>query len=291
VFTDQHAQSTFVARCRSLQWQIDEVAGLSISGVARPHDSVIGLFFTDLATVENMAGDLFSRLLVIQSEPWLIEALKTFIADERRHAQVALHFARQYSMRANVACAPSTAVDVFYARFLRLLSKASPEVSSMLVTVGEVLLDNAILSGVSEFLGEEAVTAATYRINRDEARHVALDLYLLERHCELFGGSSWLMRTVKGVRDAVYLARTLAAARPLLSAVFGDVVDLCDPMGSTTRNAFRKIERFATRPIVRSHPVVKLYLFGLSAMRSRVGGPLLRPLWKVATGLNPTVLE
>lgn len=272
-----------LARCRRDQWRADELDwSRPPPPMSEDKEAAIVQAFTDMAAIELLAGALFESQGRRTADPTLRAIFATFVADERRHSEVAARLARHYDVRRLRRYTTSPALVRFRPPFLHAIELAAPEVANGYITAGELMLDVALLRSLDDYVGDATSHAAMRLINRDESRHIAIDLHMTEVYAsdEFLAARrrrpppSWRERA----RGARALATMLWHAQPFLREVFLTPMDRTDPDGRRSTEAFKRIQLLARKPTVARLPFYR-FMLGLQALYMHPWiGPALSPV-------------
>src|SRR5690606_5573533 len=126
-------------------------------------------------------------------------------------------------------------LEVFGHHFRRALRYLSAEVATVYVTVGELLLDVALLRSIDAHVDDPMSSAVMERINRGESRPIAVDF----RMTEVYASPeylAWLGRQplppLREIAAATWaFSQMMRHARPFLRATFLDPMEAVDPTG------------------------------------------------------------
>ena len=170
-------------RCRALQWQPSD---LDWSQRPRPlpeaDETAIVQLFTDMAGIERLAGALFHEQRRRAEDPTLAAIFETFVADEVRHAQVAQLLADFYDVHQYRVYQQSPHLGRFTGAFVDAVRYLSDDVANAYITVGELILDIALLRSINDYVHDPMSDQAMRLINRDESRHIAIDYAMVEHY-------------------------------------------------------------------------------------------------------------
>ena len=86
--------------CQRGQWKIDVDLDWSVPPrpMSREEEMAIVQYFTDMAGIELLAGALFDEQRKRVEDPVMKKIFSTFVADEKRHSEVATRLARYYDV-------------------------------------------------------------------------------------------------------------------------------------------------------------------------------------------------
>jgi hypothetical protein len=197
-------------------------------------------YFVDMAGVERLAAGLFAEQARRAEDLVLREILETFVRDEDRHAAVAEGLAARYAE--GLVPSESPALAAFAPACVDAARDLPSDVANLAVTLGELVLDTALLRAVRDRIDDPVLKVAMARIDKDESRHIAVDHHLVA--VGLPDGRS-LGRRIRGVFS---LLRLGVALRPFLREVTFGTMGAMDPTRRRLREAFQRFQRLDTRP-------------------------------------------
>jgi hypothetical protein len=275
-----------LSKCRAGQWRTEDLDW------SRPRplmsaekEMAVVQYFTDMAGIERLAAALFEEQRARADDPVLAEIFATFVEDERRHARCAELLAAHYDVHRMRQYRQNEELQLFGHHFTRALRYLSAEVATVYVTVGELLLDVALLRSIDAFVDDPMSSEVMERINRDESRHIAMDFYMTEYYASP-AHLDWLKRQpLPSPREFVAawwaFSQMMRHARPFLRAIFLDPMDAVDPAGRRIAEAFARYQQLIDRPSVRKRPLPRI-IHGTQWLAARPGmGPLADRLARV----------
>ncbi|MCA9705807.1 MAG: hypothetical protein KDK70_08170 [Myxococcales bacterium] len=282
--------------CRRQQWRVDD---LDWSRPPRRFDpqteQAVVQYFTDMAGIERMAGELFRVQRDTTDDPILREIFDTFVEDERRHAEVARRLAAHYDVRGLRRYALNPHLRTFHPRFVEVLRHVSPDIANVYITCGELLLDVALLRSLDDFVADPTCADAMERINRDESRHIAVDYHMMEYYGSPAYAAIERARPPRDLATSLHAARATArllwAAGPFFRDVFFRPMDMVDPSGRRLLEAFKRMQLLGRREGIEDRPFTR-FLATMQALYERpVVGEVLGPVIARAMGLDPRVIR
>jgi hypothetical protein len=194
-------------RCARMQWSLQQIDFEGPGRELLPEAERAGAcaFLTELVWVEHAGRALFLNLAAGE-EPTVKAIYNHCAEDEARHAQAQARLLQRWGgLQANMprrGFRPQLIIDCLE----KLGTSVHPSVYATLITLVEVVLDGACVRHVAQSI-LDPVSRQTYAlINADEARHLAMDWYALERYGREM---SWL---------ASVFAAAGAMARPRFAA-------------------------------------------------------------------------
>ena len=271
-------------KCQRDQWSIDDL-DWTIPAPTLPaaKEAAVVQYFTNMAAIELLAAALFETQRDRTDDPTLRQIFASFVGDERRHAAVAVRLAKHYDVRRLRAYRTDDNLLRFRPHFLAALQQLPPEIANAYVTAGEILLDVALLRSLDDYVDDEMSHRAMYLINRDEARHIAIDFHMTE----VYSSDAFLAERARRrpppwrrrARGAWTMANMIWRAGPFLRTVFLRPMDTTDPSGRRLREAFKRLQLLSARPAVARLPLSRFLLAMQTAYNhpvvGRVAGPLL----------------
>ena len=248
-------------KCQRGQWSIDD---LDWSGAPRPmarqQEMAIVQHFVDMAGIERLARALFVEQQRRTDDPLLRAIFATFIADEERHARVAEKLARFYDVHHYRDYRMNPALVDFCPAFVDAIRYVSAEFANVYITTGELLLDVALLRSLGDFVADPMCSRALHLINRDEARHIAVDYYMFdhyarthERHARTRSAGEWL-------QAGWSFARVLRRGGPFIQQIFMQPMQRLDPSRVRIRQAFKSMQLLGRKPEWAERPFPRFLL-------------------------------
>ena len=170
-------------RCERDQWAPSDLDwSAQPRAMSAEDEQAIVQLFTDMAGIERLAGALFHEQEKRVSDPTLRKIFRSFVRDEVRHAQVAQMLADFYDVRHVRIYRMSPSLARFVPHFLAAIRELSDDVANAYITVGELILDIALLRSIDDYVSDPMSAQAMRLINRDESRHIAIDYYMVEQY-------------------------------------------------------------------------------------------------------------
>ena len=283
----------FLTKCRRDQWSVNDLDWKqSPRAMSAADEEAIVQYFTDMATIERLAGALFREQERRVADPVLKAIFRTFIVDEARHAAVAERLARFYDVRRLRAYRTSASLERFAPHFVDAIRYLSDDVANAYVTAGELMLDIALLRSVNDYVNDDMSAAAMKLVNRDESRHIAIDYHMVE----YYASAEYLERLAKASRDQSMgnrarawwaFAHVLYYAKPFFRDVFFLPMSRVDPTGTRLREAIRRFQLLGEKPGVGDRPFGRFLLTMQDVFNHPVAGKVLGPLAARLAGMEP----
>jgi hypothetical protein len=215
--------------------------------------------FTDMVGIERLAGALFHEQERRTTDPTLRAIFRTFVEDEARHAKVAGLLARHYDVHRYQAYEQNPSLVRFVPHFLESIRCLSDDVANTYVTMGELILDIALLRAIDDYVDDGMSARAMRLINRDESRHIAIDYYMVERYAQPdYAALDAARKKRRSARETALAYKNFAAvlyyAQPFIRDVFLEPMERVDPDGMRLEEAFKRFQQLGTKPGVADRP-------------------------------------
>jgi hypothetical protein len=283
-------------RCARDQWQIDD---LDWSVTPRPmepdEERTVVQYFTDMAGIEMLAGELFRVQRDRTSDPVLREIFASFVVDEVRHAAVASRLAQHYDVHHFEEYRENPHLTRFRPYFVAALKELSAEIANAYITGGELLLDVALLRSLNDYVHDAMSERAMELINRDESRHIAMDFHMIEFYAsEEY--QYWLAQQPRSrvrelTRASWALGNMLRHAAPFFQDVFFTPLKRMDPSGKRMREAYKRLQLVSGRDRVRDRPFWRAVTLGREVFTHPVLGPALGKVAQRVAGLPEALMQ
>lgn len=282
--------------CHRLQWEADELDWtVTPRAFSRENEMAIVQYFTDMAGIELLAGELFRVQRDRTEEPVLRDVFDTFVVDELRHSDVAERLARHYDVHHYKTYEQNPHLTRFTQHFVEALHHMSPEIGNVYITTGELLLDVALLRSLNDFVDDDMSHQAMRLINRDESRHIAVDYHMVE----YYSSPEWSelvaeqpqKPTLQLLRGWLALIALFYHAGPFFREVFFEPMDLTDPTGRRLIEAFKRAQLLGAKPRVAARPFARYMAVLQELFNHPVTGALFGPLIARLMGLDPRVIK
>jgi hypothetical protein len=200
-----------------------------------------------------------------------------------------------YDVRHERLYQPSPALQRFTPAFVDAVRYLSDDVANAYITVGELILDIALLRSINDHVHDAMSDQAMRLINRDESRHIAVDYAMVEYYSSDAYDRRLAERPAPGPADRARGARALALmlyhGQPFFRQVFFAPMDRIDPGGTRIREAFKRVQMISAKPGVGRRPF-SAFMTGLQHTYNHpLGRVLLGPAVTRITGMEPRFLE
>jgi len=183
----------------------------------------------------------------------------------------------------------------FVPHFLAAIRELSDDVANAYITVGELILDIALLRSIDDYVSDPMSAQAMRLINRDESRHIAIDYYMVEYYASPAYTEKLASRPKQPldarIRGARAFAQMLYYGQPFFREVFFGPMELVDPSGHRLLEAFRRVQMISAKPGVSDRPFGRLMLTLQTIYRNPVGKALVGGAVTRIAGMEPRFME
>lgn len=282
-------------RCERDQWHVDDLDwSVPPRPMSREQEEAVVQYFTDMAGIEMLAGELFRAQQQRVQDPLLKKIFASFVVDEERHAAIGARLAQHYDVHRYRTYVENPHLTAFRPHFVAAIRAVSAEVANAYITGGELLLDVALLRSLNDYVDDDMSHQAMHLINRDESRHIAMDFYMVEMYASP-EGQRILAAEKRGVRDAAHaawrLGNLLWHAAPFFQDVFFEPLARVDPSGSRMKQAFKRLQLLGRRDHVCERPFWRFVASGRWLYENRVTGPLIGGVAQRVAGLPDDLMK
>lgn len=283
-------------RCRRDQWQPSDLDfSQRPREMPREDEMAIVQLFTDMAGIERLAGALFAEQRRRTDDPTLHAIFTTFVKDEVRHAQVAQMLADFYDVHHHTVYRQNEHLTRFVPAFVDAVRYLSDDVANVYITVGELILDIALLRSINDHVHDPMSDQAMRLINRDESRHIAIDYHMVEHYTSDAYEAKLAARPrqtlAQRAAGAKALARMLYFGKPFFRDVFFAPMERLDPSGRRILEAMKRAQLLSTKPGVSRRPF-GAFVIGLRRIYNHpVGRVLLGRVAARLAGMEPRFME
>jgi hypothetical protein len=264
-----------------LQWSVDEL-DFDCPGAERVTDQQLGElapFMADLYWIERVAAVVFEAMRSREDDPTRRAIFASFAEDEARHAEAERRLMIRWGMlgrRQRPQPNPSVAklLDVLE----RDAHRVHPSVFAAIIPMTELVLDGALVKFLTRVVDDPLCDQVFEHVNADEARHIAMDFYMLEHYGRSHSALSNTMDLLRSVMrpEGLYALffgyfPTLTRSRASLERLGIDIEDVTAAMRRYTDLGRRN-------PEIAKHPTYRLMAgyIDLLTGRDRIGSALVR---------------
>jgi len=283
-------------KCEKLQWQPSDLDwSQPPRAMSRDDEIAIVQLFTDMAVIERLAGMLFVEQERRAEDATLKAIFRTFVKDEVRHGQVAQMLADFYDVHHYQLYQPSPALQRFSTAFADGVRYLSDDVANAYITVGELILDIALLRSINDYVHDGMSDQAMRLVNRDESRHIAIDYHMVEYYASPAYTEKLASRpklsAAERARGVRAFATMLYYGQPFFRQVFFAPMERVDPTGRRILEAFRRVQMISAKPGVKDRPFGAFMLALQDIYRNPVGKALVGGLVTRVAGMEPRFME
>ncbi len=234
-------------KCRKGQWRIED---FDFSGKPIPMSKFDEMeavqSFTNLIYIERIAALTFLELSKKVTDPALREIFESFYVDEVRHADAMFRLANYFNVHNYRIYSPDPQLSVFCQTITKTIQKINPAFASAMVTLGELVLDVALLRAVNDYIEDPLSRAVIEKVNQDESRHIAMDFYLTEEYGKGESEPPKASDLIQMLTN-LNLLESMGWAVLALGNLFGRVVAIMDPTAERFLEAQRRFELLGDR--------------------------------------------
>ena len=269
-------------KCHRLQWSVDDVdwAAPGAECVSEAQGAALLPFMSDLYWIESTAALVFGAMAGNEPDPTRRAIFTSFAADEARHAEAErLLMVRWGLLGRHQRPEPNSNVRRLIETLEHHAARVSPSVFSAIIPMTELVLDGALVKYLLRAVDDPICHRAFEGINADEARHLAMDFYMLEH----YGGThSRLDNTIDLIKSFVHPSGLYAlffGYLPTLSRGRENIVRIgleLDEIGKAMR---RYVELGDKNPAIARHPtyrVMRRYVDLTTSGRANIGDAFVR---------------
>jgi len=283
--------------CHAGQWTVAELDfSMKPRAMSRDDEMAVVQYFTDMAQIERLAGALFVEQERRVTDPVLKEIFATFVIDEMRHSHVAQMLADHYDVHRYKVYRTSTSLERFFPNFVTAIRHLADDVANAYITLGELVLDIALLRSIDDFVDDPLSARAMQLINRDESRHIAIDYYMVGFYAsEAYREKKRLEAPHKTLAMQAAGARAFASmlywGRPFFRDVFFAPMTRVDPTGVRLREAFKRMQLLGARPGVEELPLSRFLNTMMDLYNHPYAGKRAKTVLARIVGTEPEFME
>lgn len=274
--------TSMLGKCQRLQWSVQDIAwdapGADRVGAGQARD--LRAFMIDLYWIESAAAIVFGAMSSATREQPLSSIYASFAVDEQRHADAELELMRRWGIVGpREVPAPNLNARNLLTTIERVAHRLPPAVFAAVIPFTELVLDGALVKHLEVAVHDPVCRDVFRRINADEARHLAIDFYVLERTGASRGGGVGLKDTLAmGIDPVVFYALTMGYL-PLLARMRPGIARI----GLTDEQVFACVRRYIAlgdeSAGAARHPVYRMFRrfsHAIVSGRTELGDTLLR---------------
>lgn len=284
-------------RCERDQWSVGDLDwSRRPREMPREDEMAIVQLFTDMSGIERLAGALFLEQERRVENPTLKAIFRTFVKDEVRHSQAAQMLADYYDVHHYKTYRQSPTLTAFTPHFVDAVRHLSDDVANVYITMGELILDIALLRSINDYVHDEMSASAMELINRDESRHIAIDYHMSEYYSSDEYDRKMAERTASTplgmqMKAAWTFANMLYHAQPFIQDVFFTPMRLVDPQGKRFREAFKRMQLLGRREQRLRRPFSRFLRFMQDGVNHPVAGKFVGGLFSRVVGVEQGFLK
>jgi predicted metal-dependent hydrolase len=277
-------------RCRRDQWALRDI-DFSEAPRERSEDEeqAICQLFCDMSIIERLAAALFREQARRVDDPRLIAIFETFVTDEVRHSHAAQTLSDHFDRRRLRVYRPSKSLERFFPHFVKSVTYLDDDVANAYITSGELILDIALLRSIADYTDDPTTDKVMRLINRDEARHIAVDYFMVERYAspEYQRVAESRKRKPKERVEAIWtFANVLYWGQPFIRDVFFEPMSRVDPGGTRIREAFKRMQLLGAKPGTTTRSFGRFMRIMQEAYLHPLAGPAVRGIIGRVTGVG-----
>ncbi len=248
-------------KCDRLQWSTADIDwdAPGADCVGPDQGAALRPFLADLFWIESTAALVFTAMAANEADPTRRAIFESFAVDEHRHAEAErLLMVRWGLLGRHQRPEPNSNVRRLIDTLEHHAARVSPSVFSAIIPMTELVLDGALVKYLLRAVDDPICHRAFEGINADEARHLAMDFYMLEH----YGGThSRLDNTIDLIRSFVHprgLYALFFGYLPTLSRGRDNIVRIgldLDEVGKAMR---RYVDLGDKNPAIARHPTYRV---------------------------------
>jgi hypothetical protein len=283
-------------KCRQDQWRVGDLDwSVPARAMSADDEATIVQLFTDMAGIERLAGALFVEQTRRVKDPVLEAIFETFVIDEVRHSHAAQMLADHYDVHHLRSYRENESLHRFFPHFIDAVRYLSDDVANVYITMGELILDVALLRSINDYVRDDLSSEVMALINRDESRHIAVDYHMMEYYASQAYHDDLRSRPKKPwtheARALWAFSNVLYHSKAFNQDVFFRPMDVVDPSGRRITEAFKRFQLLRAKPGVDTLPFARFMQSMQDAYNDPLWGPLVGGLASRALGLEPRFMK
>jgi len=276
-------------KCKDGQWNINDFDWSKKPEVILDRETEMRIcqLYLDMSYIERIAGNLFLALSDLMDDPILKEIYYYCYLDEVRHSEAVAKLADYFDVHQYKIYTPSFAMLRFIPRFSKAIRSVNPSVANLFVLTGELILDIALLKKINEFVEDPMSQAVVKKINADESRHLAMDIFMTE-HCSA-NNMNKEFTFIDRIKSAFTIGELVVFGPQFTIDLFFRPMQTLDPTQKELESVMRRLRRLYSKEEVSGNPTAKPFNQMLAFFDSDIGDKVgwgLRRVVQGATGLN-----
>lgn len=279
-------------RCKRDQWALRDI---DFSDLPRERtedeEQAICQLFCDMSVIERLAAALFREQARRVDDPRLVAIFQTFVTDEIRHAHAAQTLSDYFDRRRLRVYRPSHALERFFPHFVKGVTFLEDDVANAYITSGELILDIALLRSIADYTDDPTTDKVMRLINRDEARHIAVDYFMVERYASPeYQEAAERKKKKRPMKERAAAAWTFSNVlfwgQPFIKDVFLEPMSRVDPSGLRLREAFKRMQLLGAKPGTTNRSFGRFMFRMQQAYLHPLAGPAVRGMIGRVTGVG-----
>ncbi|MBL4867411.1 MAG: hypothetical protein JKY67_13680 [Pseudomonadales bacterium] len=276
-------------KCKNGQWNIGDFDWSKTPEVTLDQETEMRIcqLYLDMSYIERIAGNLFLALSDLMDDPVLKEIYYYCYIDEVRHSEAVAKLADYFDVHQYKIYTPSFALLRFIPRFSKAIRSVNPAVANFYVLTGELILDIALLKKINEYVDDPMSQAVVQKINADESRHIAMDIFMTE-HCSTHDMNTDTTMSDK-FKSIVTIAELMIYGPQFALDLFFRPMQMLDPTQKELEAVMRRLRRLYTKEEIKHNPTVKPFNQTLAFFDGKYGSKLgagFRRAGQGVTGIN-----
>jgi hypothetical protein len=242
------------------QWSLDDIdwSAPGREAVTPEHARRMERFLGDLVWIETFGTSVFRAMAGVTKDPDLRAIYESFAVDEARHAAAEQRLMVRWGLLPDgVFPEPNPNARIAIEFLDRHSSDVPFAVYATLLPMFEIALDGALLQFLNSSVEDPVCHRVFERVNRDEARHLAVDFHTLEVLGRDDGlGALWSL--ISALARPSMIRMLAFGYLPLLERAVVELRRMGVP-ASDLAACIRKFRDFGKRhPAVAAHPTYRL---------------------------------
>lgn len=269
-------------KCEQLQWSTDSF-DWDAPGADRVSDAqaaALKPFMADLYWIERIAAVVFGAMARREADPVRRAIFESFEADEARHAEAEHRLMVRWGIAGRrFMPEPNPSIAKLLGALEQNAERIHPSVFAAIVPMTELVLDGALVKYLTRAVDDPLCARVFDRINADEARHLAMDFYMLEHYGRSYSVLSNTFDFVRSMMKPQGLYALFFGYFPTLTRSRKNI----ERMGMDVDEIGRALQRYLDlgqrNPDVARHPayaIMSRYVAAMASGNDRMGTALVR---------------
>lgn len=269
-------------KCHRLQWSTDDIDwdGPGAECVSADQARALTSFMADLYWIESIASVVFGAMAQREEDPTRKSIFASFAIDEARHAEAErLLMVRWKILGKHERPVPNPNVRRLLHTLQRSAHQVHPSVFAAIIPMTELVLDGALVKYLMRAVDDPVCHRAFDRINADEARHLAMDFYMLELYGREHSRAANTIELIRSTLRPTGLYALFFGYLPMLARTRDNLQAMGMDLDEAAKAMRRYVELGEKNPDIARHPtyaLVRGYVDDVTMGRSRVGDLFVR---------------